>query len=196
MAHGFYDIFFTDAVKAEQSQAGSRTSYARFDGADQDTHRTLGPDEAAFIESRTSLYLATVNPDGWPYIQHRGGAPGFCKVVDNRTLAMPDYAGNRQYISTGNLAGHDKISLFMMDYARQARLKLIGRAQVVSALDPRLPETHGHTPERGLVIQVDGFDWNCPKYIPRMYSEADVQGALAQMGARIAELEAALAAKV
>ncbi len=195
MAHGFYDILFTDAVKAEQTRAGSRKSYARFDGKGPHIRTNLGPDERAFIESRTSLYMATVNPEGWPYVQHRGGIAGFCKVVDDRTLALPDYSGNRQYISTGNLAGNDKISLFMMDYARKARLKLIGHAEVISGLDPRLPETHGHTPERGFIIHITGWDWNCPKFIPELYTKSEVQGALSEMGRRIAELEAALAAK-
>lgn len=196
MTHAYHQIAFTDAVKSAQETQGSRAAYtAPEDGAV--TNDVFGPDEAAFIESRDSFYMATVSETGWPYIQHRGGPAGFLKVVDQKTLGFADMRGNRQYVSVGNLAGDARVSLFLMDYARKARMKLFGRARVIdtdaAARADLVPEGFERRVERGVLIDIEAFDWNCPQYITERFTKAEVQGALAQMGARIAELEADLA---
>lgn len=187
--HAFADIAFTDAVKAEQVARGSRAAYARREGGGETTADRLGPQEVEFIAMRDSVYMATVSETGWPYIQHRGGDAGFIRAVDEKTLEFPDYAGNRQYISVGNLAGNDRVALFLMDYPNRTRLKLLGRAEIVDV------EPVGGKPrvERLIRIHVDGFDWNCPQFITPRYTLPDIERAVAPLRARIAELEAALA---
>ncbi len=156
----------------------------------------LGPDEQSFILARDSFYLATVSESGWPYLQHRGGAPGFLQVVDATTLAFADYSGNRQLLSTGNLAVNDKVALFLMDYPNRTRLKILGHGRVVDAREhPDLVAKWAETPaqsvvERLFVIDVISFDWNCPQYITPRYSVAEVESAVAPLRQRIAELEA------
>ncbi|MFZ4680880.1 MAG: pyridoxamine 5'-phosphate oxidase family protein [Terrimicrobiaceae bacterium] len=164
------------------------------------THNdVLTPDEIQFIESRDSFYLASVNSDSWPYIQHRGGRPGFLRATSPSTLAFADYMGNRQMLTTGNVSDNDRVCLFLMDYPHRARLKILGHARVLDARDhadlvPQLaePDTR-RIVERIVQIEVVGYDWNCPKYITPRYSTAEVQEAIAPMKARIAELEAELA---
>ena len=155
----------------------------------------------SFIEERDSFYLATVSESGWPYIQHRGGAAGFLHVVGPRTLAFADYKGNRQLLSTGNLAKCDRVALFLMDYPGRTRLKILGHARVENArTHPELtaqiapPETRP-TVERLFVIEVVAFDWNCPQYITPRYTADEVQAALAPLRQRIAELEAQMPAR-
>jgi len=157
-------------------------------------------DEAAFIAARDSFYLGTVNSDGWPYIQHRGGPPGFLKVLGPHLLGFADFSGNRQMLTTGNLATDDRVSLFLMDYANRERLKILGRARVLDArehsdladeLSPS-PELRARV-ERLFLIDTVTFDWNCPQYITPRYTAAEVEQAVAPLKARIAELEAQVA---
>ena len=162
----------------------------------------LGADEQAFIAERDSFYMATVTSDGWPYVQHRGGPAGFLKVLDPQTLGFADLKGNRQLLSTGNVAASDRVSLFLMDYPRRERLKLLGRARVLDArqnhdladqLSPA-PSLRGKV-ERLFLIDVISFDWNCPQHITPRYTEAEVEEAVAPLKRRIAELEAKLRGK-
>ena len=155
----------------------------------------LTEEERSFIGARDSFYLATVTEDGWPYLQHRGGVPGFLRVVSPTQLAFADYKGNRQMLSTGNLAASDRVALFLMDYPRRERLKILGHGRVADAREhPELvsqfaePEARGIA-ERVFLIDVVSFDWNCPKYITPRYTEEEVREAVAPLKARIAELE-------
>ncbi|WP_454260831.1 pyridoxamine 5'-phosphate oxidase family protein [Pseudoxanthomonas mexicana] len=187
MRHAFANIAFTPAVRDVQARDGSRAQYARaFESGDELRNAELGPDEAAFIHAQRSFYMATVSETGWPYVQHRGGAPGFLRVVDAKTLSFADLPGNRQFISVGNVANDDRVALILMDYTHRQRLKLLGRLSVEES-----PGT-GRT-ERTMTIHVEAFDWNCPKYIPMRFEADDVQRALEERDRRIAELEAQLA---
>ena len=178
MPHTFAQTMFTAPVKDLQSRNGSRESYERLArrGASE---QSLGQDEVDFISARDSFYLATVTPDGWPYIQHRGGPAGFLAALDEHTLAFADYAGNKQYISAGNLSVNDRVSLFLMDYVHRVRLKIIGHARIVerdspefAALSERVMSERGAKVDRIYVIQVIGFDWNCSQHItPRFTAE-------------------------
>lgn len=172
MPHRFAEIAFTPAVCAVQTQEGSREAYARQEGGEPH-HERLGEAEAEFIEARAGFYLATVSETGWPYIQHRGGPAGFLRVLDERTLGFADFRGNRQYVSIGNLAGSDKVSLFLMDYAHRRRLKILGHARITE--DPEVlarlavPGYRAKV-ERGILIEVAAFDWNCPQHITPRFS--------------------------
>ena len=193
MSRPVSDIAFTDAVKARQAQLGSRDAYAK-QIAGRDWQDRVTPDLAAFLAQRDSFYLATVSSDGHPYIQHRGGPRGFLKVLDERTLAFADFAGNRQYISMGNLDGNDRVHLFLMDYANRQRIKLWGRAKVVED-DPKLlqrlaePRYRGR-PERAFVIAIEAWDINCPQHIPELHAEQTIRTVTAKLTQRIAALEA------
>ncbi len=144
-------------------------------------HTPLGPSEKTFIASRDSFYLGTVHQDGWPYVQHRGGPAGFIRALDEHTLAFADYRGNRQLISTGNVSGNSRVSLFFMDYPQRARLKLIGYSKVQAAQDaPELAEALAQgIPEKRIerifTIDVVSFDWNCPQFITPRYTEAEIE---------------------
>lgn len=194
MAHKFAELAFTPNVKAVQTEMGSRRAYENMDtGGDTYAHE-IGDDEAAFIESRTSFYIATVSETSWPYIQHRGGHAGFLKAIDKRTLGFIDYRGNRQYVSVGNLRSNDRVSMFFMDYPLKARLKLLGRARVISfeeAGDHGLSIANDYRAkgERAMLIDVEGVDWNCPQHITERLPIDDVRGAVAEMQKRIASLE-------
>lgn len=159
----------------------------------------FGDAEMGFWGPRESFYMASLGETGWPYMQHRGGAAGFLTLLSAQEFGWAKYAGNRQYIPTGNIAGDDRVSLFFMGYAAKTRLKVYGHARGVGADDPvmgRLSEGSGGVQvERGMIVRLASYEWNCPKYITQRYTKAEVQQALAQMGARIAELETALAAK-
>lgn len=187
MRHAFANIAFTPAVREVQARDGSRAQYARaFESGDEVRNAELGPDEAAFIHAQRSFYMATVSETGWPYVQHRGGTPGFLRVVDAKTLTFADLPGNRQFISVGNVAQDNRVALILMDYTHRRRLKLLGRLSV--------EESAGETrTERTMTIHVEAFDWNCPKYIPMRFEADDVQRALDARDRRIAELEAQLA---
>ena len=170
MGHKFQEIAFTDTVKSVQAQLGSRRGYSRREGGDFDFNDVLGPREAAFIGDRDSFYMASVSETGWPYVQHRGGPAGFVRVLDEKTIGFADFSGNRQYVSVGNLMTDDRVSLFFMDYPNRTRLKLLGRARIVGSdetaiLEKLAPADYKARIERGLVITVEAFDWNCPQHI-------------------------------
>ncbi len=189
------DVAFTPAVKAVQHARGSRGAYARMEaGAGWRTAIDAGL--AAFIAEQTSFFLGTASADGQPYIQHRGGPPGFLRVLDERTLGFADLRGNRQYITTGNLSENPRVHLFLIDYAHRRRIKLWGEARVI-ADDPALlgslaPADPDARVEQAIVIRVDAWDVNCPQHIPQLVDAAAVAAALAERDAKIAALEAEL----
>jgi len=190
-------VAFTPAVKAVQTRLGSRARNARLEARGA-WHDRVTPDLAAFLATRDSFYLATASADGRPYIQHRGGPRGFLKPLDAYRLAFADFAGNRQYITLGNLSENDRVALFLMDYANRQRIKIWGRATVVED-DPDLlarlaDPAYGARPQRAVVIAVEAWDANCPQHILRRYTEEEIAPAVAKLQARIAELEAELAA--
>jgi predicted pyridoxine 5'-phosphate oxidase superfamily flavin-nucleotide-binding protein len=186
------DVAFTPSVKAFQAAHGSREAYARQE-ARGGFRTAIDDDMIAFLPHVDTAYLATANASGQPYAQHRGGPKGFIRVVDERTIGFADYAGNKQYISAGNLAENSKAFLFLMDYAHRRRLKLWGRARVVEGdedLVARLmPDGYRARPERVVLFEIDAWDMNCPQHIPQKYDAADVASALGRLEARIAELE-------
>jgi len=167
------DIMFSASVRAEQARRGSRETYARR-AARGGFAAELSDDAIAFIRARTSAYLATSSADGQPYVQHRGGPPGFVEVLDSRTLAFAEYPGNRQFITSGNLAENARAFLFLMDYANARRLKLWGDAKVAAEpeLLARLAAPDGIAVDQALVFMIDAMDWNCSQYIPRLVAEA------------------------
>ncbi|MFT7570814.1 MAG: putative pyridoxine 5'-phosphate oxidase superfamily flavin-nucleotide-binding protein [Paracoccaceae bacterium] len=195
MGNKFAELAFTDTVKQLQQADGSRKSYARMEtGAD--SNNVLTEREGAFIGVRDSFYMATVSETGWPYVQHRGGPAGFVRLIDEKTLGFPDFSGNRQFVSIGNLQADDRVSLFFMDYPNKARLKLLGRVRTTD--DPDILQSlslEGYSSkiERGFLIDVSAFDWNCPQHITPRFTVEDVESAVAPLQARIAELEAAQA---
>ncbi|RLU01257.1 pyridoxamine 5'-phosphate oxidase family protein [Ketobacter sp.] len=183
MGHRFADLLFSPSVKAVQNERDSRRIYQRWEGG-ADSHHRLEAREIQFLQQRDSFYLASVNPDGWPYIQHRGGPKGFLKVLDAHHLGFADYTGNRQYITTGNLRENRRVALFLMDYPNRRRLKLLGYAQEVAPGSAALAELcdpdYGATPERGFIIQVAAFDWNCSQHIVPRYDQAALDSLIAQ----------------
>jgi predicted pyridoxine 5'-phosphate oxidase superfamily flavin-nucleotide-binding protein len=190
------DIAFTPAVKAIQARKGSRTGYAKME--QKGGWRTKIDDElSAFIAAQTSFFLATASAEGQPYIQHRGGPPGFLRVLDEKTLAFADYRGNRQYITQGNLAENPKAYIFLIDYMNRQRIKLWGEARVVeddpALIDSLMPEGYEARPEQAILFSVTAWDSNCPQHIPQRLEAADVARALAKRDERIAELEAEVA---
>lgn len=196
MALRFLELYCTPAVlEAQRRYYGSGHPV----GAEGSSDRlTLA--EREMIESRDSFYLATVNADGWPYLQHRGGPPGFLRVLDEHHLGFADLRGNRQLLSTGNLATNDRVALFLVDYPQRVRLKIAGRARVIDARDdPDLASRLAPEPlskrskvERLFLIEVVGFDWNCPQHLTPRYTLAEIEALAAPLRARIAELEAKL----
>ena len=197
MSRAYSDIAFTPAVRAMQSRMGSRANYSSFD-EDPDRHDRLGAREAEFIAARDGFYQATVSETGWPYVQFRGGPAGFLRVLDERTLGYADFRGNVQYISVGNFAGNDRVSIILMDYANRARLKILGRVRVVGleedpALIARLESPHYRTRiERAVVIHIEGYDWNCPQHITPRFTDAEIAAVVAPLHAEIAQLKARL----
>jgi predicted pyridoxine 5'-phosphate oxidase superfamily flavin-nucleotide-binding protein len=180
MSRSYKRIMYTDDVRSAQDRAGHR------DVADRMLHGDTGDDamtqrEAAFIRSRDGFYLATVNADGWPYIQYRGGPTGFLRVLDDRTLAFADFRGNRQMLSVGNLAGESRASLFLMDYAQRRRLKILAHSRVADLRDdPELAaqlvdEAYEAHPQRAIVFTVVAHDWNCPQHITPRFTEAEIR---------------------
>ncbi len=186
------DIAFTPRVKAIQAERGSRTTYARME--ERGGFRTeLTDDLGQFLARIDTAFLATANAASQPYAQHRGGPKGFIKILGPHTLGFADFKGNRQYITTGNLAENERAFLFLMDYANKRRVKLWGRARVVAdddALVERLmPEAYDARPEQAILFEVEAWDINCPQHIPQKIDAGDVQHVLLQLQARIAELE-------
>jgi predicted pyridoxine 5'-phosphate oxidase superfamily flavin-nucleotide-binding protein len=197
MADKFLELMVTPAVvKAQEHYFGRGMNIPVEPPRD-----VLTADEQSFIAACDSFYMATVTETGWPYVQHRGGQPGFLSVVSPATLAFADYKGNRQMLTTGNLAVNDRVCLFLMDYPQRTRLKILGQARMEDAREhPALvaqfadPDVRGIV-ERVAIIEVISFDWNCPKYITPRYTAAEVEEAVAPLRQRIAELEAELRTK-
>ncbi len=191
------DVAFTPAVKAIQERKGSREAYAHVE-ARGGWRTELDENLAAFLADASSFYLATASADGQAYIQHRGGPKGFIKILDKNTLAFADYSGNQQYITQGNLSENPKAYIFVMDYAHRRRVKLWGEARIVeddpALLKSLMPRGYRARPEQVIVFRVAAWDTNCPQHIPQKFDAADVAAALASRDARIAELEAELAA--
>jgi uncharacterized protein len=194
MAHNFGSLVFIPVIKALQERHGSRRQYARLEkpGASPDR---LGRQESEFIAERDSFYLASVGETGWPYIQHRGGPRGFLKVIDERTIAFADFSGNKQFISAGNLMTDNRVALILVDYPRQARLKMLGRAEILEGGEAREWIKRVRDPEykavieRVFVIRVEAFDWNCPQHITPRFTAEQIQEALAPIERRMRELE-------
>ncbi len=179
MGHQYAEIMFTKNVKDLQEQYGSRKSYARMERG-EDYNNVLGVAEIQFIVNCDSFYMASVNEEGWPYIQHRGGPKGFIKIIDEKTIGFSDFSGNKQYISVGNFKTNNKVSLFFMDYKNRRRLKMIGHIQIVEEADSEIrrklePDNYTAHVERGLIITILGFDWNCPQHITQRYTREDIQ---------------------
>ena len=187
MGQRYARTMFGAAAKHLQEMHGSRAAYERM-AERGEIDEALGPFERSFIGSRDSFYLASVTADGWPYVQHRGGPRGFLRVLDGRRLAFADLAGNKQYITAGNLATNDRVALFLMDYPEQARLKIIGHASIVEGgADKELEEAvrmpgYRATVERVIVIAVKGYDWNCSQHITPRWSEDELEALRAAGG--------------
>ena len=201
MGRAYSDIAFTPAVRAMQTRMGTRAAYAALDRTN-DRRDSLAADEVEFIHERDSFYQATVSETGWPYVQHRGGPTGFLKVLDAKTIGYADFRGNVQYISVGNLQGNDRVSILLMDYANQRRLKILGRARLVDVeTDPaliarlKMPSqlTGNARVERAVVISVEGFDWNCPQHITPRFTQAEIEEGIAPLRAEIERLTRAQA---
>lgn len=176
MALAFAEIAFTPTVRAQQARLGSG-QYENFLSPERTGKDKLGPEESAFIEARDGFYQSTVSETGWPYVQFRGGPPGFLKVLDDQTIAYADLRGNRQYISLGNMTSNSRVSLILMDYANARRLKIWGHVRIAERGDANWPEQLENLlspkTERLITIQVSAFDWNCPQHIPRRLTKGE-----------------------
>jgi predicted pyridoxine 5'-phosphate oxidase superfamily flavin-nucleotide-binding protein len=191
------DVAFTPTVKAIQARKGSREAYARME--ERGGFRTeIDADLASRLADTNSFYLATATADGQPYIQHRGGPKGFVKILDKNTIAFADYSGNRQYVTQGNLSENPKAYIFVMDYAHRRRVKIWGEARVVdddpALLQALMPKAYRARPEQVILFKIAAWDTNCPQHIPQKFDAEDVAAALGDRNARIAALEAELAA--
>jgi predicted pyridoxine 5'-phosphate oxidase superfamily flavin-nucleotide-binding protein len=194
MAYTFGSLVFTPAIRALQERFGSRRQYAKRE-ASGFAPDGLGPSEVEFLAECDSFYMATVGSGGWPYVQHRGGPPGFLKAIDKGAVAFADFGGNKQYVTTGNLATDDRVALILVDYPRQARLKILGRVKIVEGSeaqewierlrDPR----YDAAIERVLVIRVEAFDWNCQQHITPRFTEEQLRSVLAPAEKAMHELE-------
>jgi predicted pyridoxine 5'-phosphate oxidase superfamily flavin-nucleotide-binding protein len=187
------DVAFTPSVKTVQTRKGSRLSYQRMEERGSWQTR-ITPDLAAFIGAQTSIFLATASAEGQPYIQHRGGPPGFLRVLDDRTIGFVDFSGNRQYITQGNLADNPKAHLFLIDYTHRRRIKIWGEARVVEG-DGELTakvmlDSYKARPEQVILFTISAWDANCPQHIPQRFEAADVAAALGERDQRIEALEA------
>ncbi|TDE11250.1 pyridoxamine 5'-phosphate oxidase family protein [Dyadobacter psychrotolerans] len=193
MATNYAAFAFGERSKALQEQQGSRGIYSRIE---QQPGKGLASREVSFIRDRDSFYLASIGENAFPYIQHRGGPKGFLHVVDSETLAFADFQGNKQYISAGNALTHPEVSLFLMDYSRQIRLKIYAKAEIADAADyPDLlaevsAEGYEHITERIILLHVLAFDWNCPKYITPRYTAEEINTVLVPLQEKIRSLEA------
>jgi predicted pyridoxine 5'-phosphate oxidase superfamily flavin-nucleotide-binding protein len=194
MAKSFGSLVFTPVVKLLQERYGSRRQYAGLEKS-PDTPARLGPDEIEFLGERDTFYMASVGATGWPYVQHRGGSKGFLKVIDERTMAFPDFSGNKQYISTGNLMTDDRVALLLLDYPRQLRLKILGHAQIFEGeqakewIEKIRDPGYKATIERVYVIRVEAFDWNCQQHIIPRFTEEEIGEALGPLEKRMQGLE-------
>jgi len=190
------DVAFSPTVKAIQSRKGSRRAYARME-QNGSWETTIPDDLKAFIEAQTSVFLGTASTAGQPYIQHRGGPPGFLRVIDEKTIGFVDFAGNRQYITAGNLTDNPQAFLFLIDYAHRQRVKIWGTARLVEGdteLTQRLlPQGYRARPEQVILFTVSTWSANCPQHIPQRFEAADVAAALTERDQRIAAFEAEVA---
>jgi uncharacterized protein len=183
MAHNFGSLVFTPVIKALQEKHGSRRQYAKIAGAGTAVDR-LGEQESEFIAERDSFYMASIGATGWPYVQHRGGAKGFLKVIDQQTIAFADFGGNKQFVSTGNVMTDNRVALIMVDYPQQARLKILGRAEILEGekatewIERLRDPGYKAVIERVFVIRVEAFDWNCPQHITPRFTEEEIRDAL------------------
>jgi uncharacterized protein len=193
-SYGFLDIAATPSVQEAQRANGSGQYWAAFKG--DRTFDRFTDAERQFIAARDSFYMATVSETGWPYVQHRGGPAGFIRVLDDKTFAVADFRGNRQYITLGNLNAGSRASLFLMDYPNRRRLKIFAHVEVKSLADnPELAAAvatpdYKARPERALLFHLDAFDWNCPQHITPRFTEAEIRTAIAPLQERVRELEA------
>jgi predicted pyridoxine 5'-phosphate oxidase superfamily flavin-nucleotide-binding protein len=183
-------------VRAVQKSMGSSKYYDKI-GKGEPYNNELGPDETDFIALRDTFYMASVSETGWPYVQHRGGPPGFIKVLDATTLGFADYRGNRQYVSVGNVLKDDRVALILVDYPSRTRLKLLGHARIVSPDETDLLATldvpaYGARVERGFMIKIAAFDWNCPQHITPRFTQAEIESVMGNLKERLADLEAQL----
>jgi uncharacterized protein len=187
MARNYINTIFTDAARSRQELDGSRASYARMEEGGIGAPDQLSEKEGSFVSSRDSFYLASVTSEGWPYVQHRGGPAGFLKLLPGNRLGFADYRGNRQFVSLTNVESDSRVSLFIMDYPNRRRLKILGHASFVEAADdPALvaslmPDGYKAVPERACIIDVVGFDWNCPQHITPRFTEAEIEAAMRPM---------------
>ncbi|MEI9886034.1 MAG: pyridoxamine 5'-phosphate oxidase family protein [Rhizomicrobium sp.] len=194
MAYGFLDIARTPSVKAAEEANGSADYFDGFQG--NRAFDRFGEAEVRFIAARDSFYMATVSQTGWPYVQHRGGPPGFLHVLDDKTLALADFRGNRQYITLGNANANDRVALILMDYPNRRRLKIYAHLEARDlAADPDLAAklalgAYKAKPERAFLLHLEAFDWNCPQHITPRFTEAEIGAALQPTLTRLAELEA------
>jgi uncharacterized protein len=195
MGRRFAELAFTPAVKEQQTLHGSRSQYHRVETSGN-PGATLGPAERDFIGRRDGFYMASVSETGWPYIQFRGGPKGFLHVLDEGTLGFADLRGNMQYISTGNLLHDDRVALFLMDYAHQTRLKILGHVEIFENtpeakewIDRLYVEEKDARPERAVLIHVEAYDWNCPQHITPRFTQEELETALGPIRRRIALLE-------
>ncbi len=200
MARAFAEIAFTPAVLAEQERQGTAGSYAKFLSPEAAPADAIGPAEADFITRRDGFFQATVGENGWPYVQHRGGIPGFVRVLDGKTIGFADFRGNRQYMSVGNLRADARVSLILVDYPNRRRLKVWGHARIVDIEeDPELvaglhDRGYSAKPERAIVITVAALDWNCPQHLPQRFTLEELEPALAPLREELQRLRAENAA--
>jgi uncharacterized protein len=195
MGRRFQELAFTPLVKQHQQEHGSRRQYERM--AEQSpSGNTLGPDEQAFIALRDSFYMASVSETGWPYVQHRGGAKGFVRVIEPSLLGFADLRGNKQYISLGNFDHDARVALFFMDYPNQTRLKILGRVEVhehdaeaPALIESFRPADKSSVIERVILVHVEAFDWNCPQHITPRYTAEEIQQVIAPLSQRLAKLD-------
>jgi predicted pyridoxine 5'-phosphate oxidase superfamily flavin-nucleotide-binding protein len=185
MGHKFAEIAFTESVKSVQRELGSEKAYASMQTG-EDSNHSLSHREADFIAASDSFYMASVGETGWPYVQHRGGPAGFMKVIDEKTLGFADFRGNRQYVSVGNFLKDDRISLFFMDYPNRSRLKIFGRVELIGLdqseqLTKLELEGYRAKVERGILVSIEAFDWNCPQHITPRYSATEVEAMMAPL---------------
>ncbi len=189
MPRAFAERAFTSSVLAHQERMGSAATYARFLADGPQRGHLIGEAEKAFIEARDGFYQATVSETGWPYVQFRGGPPGFLKVLDDHTIGYADVSGNRQYISRGNLDGNDRASLILMDYGNRRRLKILGRMRFSESPEiakELFPTRAAAEVERAAILHVEAVDWNCPSHITPRFSEVELKP---QMDALASELQ-------
>jgi uncharacterized protein len=198
MGNRFAEIAFTPSVRAIQESMGSSKHYSRMENPEP-YNQDLRSNETEFISLRDSFYISSVSETGWPYVQHRGGPPGFLRVLGPNTIGFADYRGNRQYVSVGNVSKDDRVALILVDYPHRTRLKILGHAQIVSADEPsllsqlRTPDYRARV-ERGFVIKVAAFDWNCPQHITPRFTASEIDSVIQPLKAHVTELESQLKA--